>query len=213
MAKSALVLQPVDLAFLRANIAGRQPGFEFRGDSTGRHIQRMCRYCELLARKAGLPQKTCELYLSASPLHDVGKFGTPDSILLKPGKLTEEEFEIIKKHTEIGRQILDGSESEFLMTSCVFAWTHHERWNGTGYPRGLAGHKIPLEGRICAIADVFDALSTKRVYKPAYAIEQCIQIMKEGRATQFDPELLDLFLDSLSEVMRINGEFPDRLRG
>ena len=182
---------------------------EFRDSSTAQHIQRMSHYCELLARRYGLSHERCDLIRTASPMHDIGKIGTPDHVLLKPGKFTPEEFKVITQHTEIGYRILAGSDSELLKIAAVIAWTHHERYDGTGYPRGLKGHDIPLEGRITAIADNFDALTTQRVYKPAYDFDHAKDLMLKERGTHFDPELLDIFFGSLDDVKRIYEQFAD----
>ena len=182
---------------------------EFRDTDTARHLQRMSRYAHLLASRYGLEPDRCELIRIASPMHDIGKIGTPDHILLKPGKFTPEEFAAITRHSEMGRHILDGSEAELLKLAAVIAWTHHEKFDGTGYPRGLAGDTIPLEGRIAAVADTFDALTTKRVYKPAFSIEQTLDIMRENRGKHFDPSLLDTFLDAIDEALAIKSQFGD----
>lgn len=182
---------------------------EFRSDETALHIRRMCLYCELLARHAGLPEKRCELIRIASPMHDIGKIGTPDSILMKKGRLTPEEFEIMKNHAEIGYRILAGSSSEMLQLAANIAQTHHEKWDGSGYPRGLKGDEIPIEGRICAIADVFDALTSKRCYKDAFSVARSREIMDEGRGRHFDPDLLDLFWEHVDEVLVIKARYVD----
>ncbi len=182
---------------------------EFRDRSTAKHIQRMSRYCELLARKAGLNDEQCELIRTASPMHDIGKIGTPDHVLLKPGKFTPEEFNVIAQHAEIGYRILSGSDAELLKVAAVIAWTHHERFDGTGYPRGLKGAIIPLEGRIAAIADSFDALTTQRVYKPAFSLDHALDLMRKHRGQHFDPELLDTFFNSMDDILRIQKDYPD----
>jgi putative two-component system response regulator len=182
---------------------------EFRDDETARHVQRMSHYCALLARRHGLEADRCELIRIASPMHDIGKIGTPDNILLKPGKFTPEEFEAISRHPEIGYRILSGSEAELLRLAAVIAWTHHEKYDGTGYPRKLVGDAIPLEGRIAAIADAFDALTSRRVYKPAYPVEQAITMMRNGRGKHFDPSLLDTFLTAMDEVLAIKDQYAD----
>lgn len=182
---------------------------EFRDTDTARHLKRMSLYCHVLARHYGLEADRCELIRIASPMHDIGKIGTPDHILLKPGKFSSEEFEVITRHAEMGRHILDGSEAELLKLAALIAWTHHEKFDGTGYPRHLAGETIPLEGRIAAIADTFDALTTKRVYKPAFSLEQTLDIMREGRGKHFDPSLLDTFLGAVDEVLVIKSQFSD----
>ena len=182
---------------------------EYRDSSTAQHIQRMSHYCELLARRYGLSPERCDLIRTASPMHDIGKIGTPDHVLLKPGKFTPEEFKVIIQHTEIGYRILAGSDSELLKVAALIAWTHHERFDGTGYPRGLKGETIPLEGRITAIADNFDALTTQRVYKPAYDFDHAKELMLKERGKHFDPELLDIFFDSMEEITRIYDQFAD----
>ena len=176
---------------------------EFRNQETGEHIVRMSIYCTLLARLAGLDADRAEMIRIASPMHDVGKIGIPDRILLKPGRLTEDERTVMEGHTEMGHRILAGSEVELLDLAAEMALTHHERIDGTGYPHGLAGDEIPIEGRICAIADVFDALTSDRVYRPAFEIDAARSLMLEGRGSQFDADLLDLFLASFDDVLAI----------
>lgn len=182
---------------------------EFRDKSTARHIQRMSQYCALLARRYGLDTEQIELIRTASPMHDIGKIGTPDHVLLKPGKFTDEEFNVIAQHAEIGYRILSGSDAELLKVAAIIAWTHHERYDGSGYPRRLKGEAIPLEGRIASVADAFDALTSKRVYKPAFAIDQAVSVMRDYRGTHFDPDLLDLFLDSTDELTIIRDQYLD----
>lgn len=183
---------------------------EFRDSMTAQHIQRMSHYCELLARKSGLSPERCDLIRTASPMHDIGKIGTPDHVLLKPGKFTQEEFGVIAQHAEIGYRILNGSDAELLKVAAIIAYTHHERFNGTGYPRNLKGDAIPIEGRIAAIADAFDALTTQRVYKPAFEIGHAIELMLKHRGEHFDPELLDVFVASAEELARIHNQYADR---
>jgi putative two-component system response regulator len=182
---------------------------EFRDSSTARHIHRMSHYCELLARRCGLSSDRCDLIRTASPMHDIGKIGTPDHVLLKPGKFTQEEFGVIAQHAEIGYRILSGSDAELLKVAAVIAYTHHERFDGTGYPRGLKGEAIPIEGRIASIADAFDALTTQRVYKPAFEIGHTIDLMLKHRGEHFDPELLDIFFSSTDELVRIRDQYAD----
>jgi cyclic di-GMP phosphodiesterase len=182
---------------------------EFRDDETARHVQRMSHYCALLARRYGLDEGHCELIRIASPMHDIGKIGTPDSILLKPGKFTPEEFQAISRHPEIGYRILSGSDADLLKLAAVIAWTHHEKYDGSGYPRKLKGETIPLEGRIAAVADAFDALTSRRVYKPAFPVDQAISILRQGRGKHFDPSLLDTFLDSMDQVLVIKDQYAD----
>lgn len=182
---------------------------EFRDDDTGHHLHRMSSYCELLARRIGLSEERCELVRLASQLHDVGKVAVPDSILLKPGKLTEAEFEVIKEHTETGHKMLAGSASEVVQLGALIARTHHERWDGSGYPRGLAGTEIPLEGRIAAVADVFDALTSDRVYRSALSVKAAVRMMSAQRGDHFDPELLDAFLQALPATEAIREAYAD----
>ena len=183
---------------------------EFRNAETGRHTERMSRYCELLARKLELDDERCELIRLASALHDVGKIAIPDRILLKPSSLTESERRVMERHAEIGHRLLANSSSELLDVAAMIALTHHEHVDGTGYPRGLAGEEIPLEGRIASVADVFDAITSNRVYRPALPLEVAIEVMREGRGTQFDPLVLDLFLDALGDVRAIaEGRNPE----
>lgn len=173
---------------------------EYRDEQTAVHIHRVSHYCAMLARELHLTPGEVETLLHASPMHDVGKIGIADSILLKPGKLTEDEKEAMKQHTLIGGRILTASPSELLRAGEVIALSHHERWDGSGYPQNLAGEAIPLYGRICAVVDVFDALTTRRFYKEALSNDQAITIMTEGRGTHFDPALLDLFTERFDEV-------------
>ncbi|MFO0751314.1 MAG: response regulator [Myxococcota bacterium] len=182
---------------------------EVRDEETGAHILRMSAYSTILAEEAGLEPEQVELIRVASPLHDVGKIGVPDSILRKPGKHTPEEFEIMKQHAVFGWKTLVGTGFALLDIAAVIAHTHHERWDGTGYPRGLKGPQIPIEGRIVAIADVWDALTTKRVYKPAFSIEVSLDIMRKGRASHFDPQLVDAFLHRFDDIIAIARRFPD----
>lgn len=176
---------------------------EFRNQETGDHIVRMSLYCALLARLAGLGAERAEELRIASPMHDVGKLGIPDQILLKPGRLTVGERRVMEGHTEMGYRILAGSGVELLDLAAELALTHHERIDGTGYPRGLAGDEIPLEGRIATIADVFDALTSDRVYRPAFDPEEARQMMTAGRGKQFDADLLDLFFGAFDDLVAI----------
>ncbi len=176
---------------------------EFRNQETGEHIVRVGLYCALLARLAGLAAERTEMLRVAAPMHDVGKIGIPDRILLKPGPLTEEERRVMEAHTEMGHRILAGSGVPLLDLAAELALTHHERIDGTGYPRGLAGEEIPIEGRIAAVADVFDALTSDRVYRRAYQPDEALATMSEGRGTHFDARLLDLFLEARDDVLAI----------
>jgi len=183
---------------------------EFKDEETADHIQRMSRYCALLAAKLGLPDAEVDLVLQASPMHDIGKIGIPDSILLKPAKLTPEEWEVMKKHTIFGARILGESSFELLRVGEIIALSHHEKWDGSGYPKGLAGDDIPLYGRICAVADVFDALTSKRPYKEAFSNQKSLEIMGAGRGSHFDPRLLDVFMSDFASFEGIQKEFLDQ---
>jgi putative two-component system response regulator len=182
---------------------------EFRDNETAQHTVRIGVYCDILAREAGCADGFCEQMRVAAPLHDVGKIGIPDAILLKPGALTKEEFEVIKTHPDLGFRILEGSRSDLLLLGAEIALTHHEKYNGSGYPNGLVGKEIPLSGRITAICDVFDALTSHRVYKAAMPTEEAIDILQAGRGTHFDPELLDLFFASIGQILLMKTKFAD----
>lgn len=183
---------------------------EFRDEETGAHIRRISFYARLFGQLLGLMEEEQNLLLYASPLHDVGKIGIPDNILKKPGSLTPEEFEIIKLHTTIGAKILD-SDPRFitLRAGKVIAEQHHEKWDGSGYPFKLKGEDIHLYARIVAICDVFDAMTSDRVYRPAFTVDQTIEIMKKGRGSHFDPQLFDIFVNNLSEFLDIKEKFKD----
>lgn len=182
---------------------------ELKDDETPRHIARMTRYCALLAMRTGADEEQAEVVRVASIMHDVGKIGVPDAILMKPGTLTGEERLIMQTHAQIGHDILSGSDSPFLEVAAAIALTHHEWYDGTGYPQGISGPTIPREGRIAAIADVFDALTSDKVFRKAYPIGKAVEMMQENRGTQFDPDLLDEFLDALDEALGIREEFPE----
>jgi len=179
---------------------------EYKDEDTGAHIERMSRYAEAVARKMGLDGKTVERILYAAPMHDVGKIGIPDKILLKPGKLDPDEWEIMKQHTTIGARILGGSRAGFLKLAEVIALSHHERWDGSGYPRGLKGTQIPLVGRITAIADVFDALTSRRPYKDPFSLEKSFSIIQESKGAHFDPDVVNAFFSIQNEILAIKKE-------
>ncbi len=170
---------------------------EFRDEDTGAHIERIGRLSTLLAEQIGMDPEFCERLSHAAPLHDVGKVAIPDAILLKPGPLTAEERAIIETHAEEGHRLLRGSSSSILELATTIALSHQEKWDGTGYPRGLSGEAIPIEGRIVAIADVFDALTSDRVYRKAFSVDEAVQMMREQRGQHFDPVLLDAFMEVL----------------
>lgn len=170
---------------------------EFRDEDTGAHIERIGRFSTLLSEQVGMSIEFCRRISHAAPLHDVGKVAIPDAILLKPGSLTSEERSIVETHAEEGHRLLRGSSSSILDMGATIALAHHERWDGGGYPRGLAGEDIPVEGRIVAIADVFDALTSDRVYREAFSVEKAVEMMIEESGRHFDPVLLDAFMEVL----------------
>ncbi|OLS39223.1 HD domain-containing phosphohydrolase [Bacillus sp. MRMR6] len=182
---------------------------ETRSKETGNHVRRVAEYSQFLASKYGLQSDEIELVKLASPLHDIGKVAIPDSILNKPGKLTNEEFAIIKTHTEIGYQMLKHSNTKLMETAAIIAYTHHEKYDGTGYPRGLKKQEIPLYGRITTVSDVFDALSSKRTYKKSWEIKDIIEYFKCEKGKHFDPILVEIFLDNVNEFLRIKEKFKD----
>lgn len=207
---------------------------DYRDNETGKHVQRVGLYAGILARQMGLSPARCELLELAAPLHDVGKIGIVDAILHKPAKLTHDEFADMKRHCQFGYEILGnfqkssdvppapeannpsnnstnstGYQSPVLKLASLIALTHHEKWDGSGYPHGLAGDSIPLEGRITAVADVFDALSTARPYKKAFPIEKCLSILEEGRAKHFDPAVLDAFFAAQEKILQVQRDYAD----
>ncbi len=178
---------------------------EYRDEDMGRHISRMSHYARIIAKELGMDKVFQEEILNAAPMHDIGKVGIPDNILLKPGRLTKDEFEIMKTHTEIGYNILKDSESATLKEGAAISLSHHENFDGSGYPKGLAGDKIPIAGRICKIADAFDALINKRIYKPAYTLEETISIMKDEMRPDkyFDADCFNAFLKGMDEILDV----------
>jgi putative two-component system response regulator len=181
----------------------------FRNEETGSHIHRMGLYAELLASALTWRREEIEAIRLAAPMHDVGKIGIPDTILLKPGELTMKEFQIIKTHTQIGAHILEGSRIPLLSLAKEIALSHHEKWDGSGYPRGLQGDSIPASGRLVAVVDVYDALVHDRVYRPALTESEAVGIMRDGRGSHLDPRFLDTFLDLLPEIRRIQEQVAD----
>jgi response regulator RpfG family c-di-GMP phosphodiesterase len=175
----------------------------YRDQKTGSHITRMSRYCAILGEATGITQKANALLYHASPMHDVGKLGISDRILLKPGKLNSQEFELMKTHCHIGAELLSGHNSDLLKVAQAIAFTHHEKWDGSGYPRGLGAKEIPLAGRIAAICDVFDALTTARPYKNAWPIEHATAELKRQKGQHFDPELVDVFIEKLPVIKEV----------
>lgn len=182
---------------------------EYRDPETGSHLLRMSNYTRLIAERLGLPVAEQELLLEASPMHDIGKVGTADHILLKPGRLTPDEFEIMKQHAVIGYQILRDSLSPLLQCAAVLALAHHEKFDGSGYPGGLAGEAIPLHGRIVAVADVFDALTSERPYKKAWALDDAVDFLKSNAGSHFDPACVEAFLAAWPQVLEIRARYQD----
>ncbi len=204
---------------------------EFRDNETGRHVIRVGKYAGILARQMGFNERDAQQLEVAATLHDIGKIGIPDAILLKPGKLDPEEFELMQKHAAYGRKIvsaMDATEyasfvghaelgstllgectSPVLQLASRISLTHHERWDGSGYPLGLAGTDIPLEGRITAVADVFDALSSRRPYKAAFPFAKCVEILEEGRSKHFDPDVLNAFQAEREAIIRVQIDYAD----
>lgn len=184
---------------------------EFRDPETGAHIQRMAHFSRVIARGLGLPEHEQQLLLEAAPMHDVGKIAIPDHILLKPGKLTVEEFEIMKRHAVLGYELLQGSKSETLRAGAAIALSHHEKYDGSGYPSGLVGEDIPIFGRIVAVADVFDALTSERPYKKAWTVEDATRFLEDGCGKHFDPRCVAALMAELPEILRIREEFVDHV--
>lgn len=182
---------------------------ETRSEETGFHVKRVAEYSYLLAKLYGLDEEECELLKQASPMHDIGKVAIPDSILNKPGKLSVQEFEIMKTHAELGYEMLKYSDRPILKASAEVASTHHEKYDGSGYPNGLKGEDIPIYGRITALADVFDALGNDRVYKKAWPLDEILELFKQERAKHFDPKLIDIFFDNLDEFLVIREIYSD----
>ena len=206
---------------------------EYRDNETGAHVIRVGKYCRVIAEELGFGEDYCHQIELASQLHDVGKIGIPDSVLLNPGRLDNEEFEVMKnhcslgceimeplaengevvrQHAEVGGFIMDGVDSPMLELAALVARTHHEKWDGTGYPKQLKGDQIPIEGRICCVADVYDALCSERPYKKAFPIQKCLEIMLSERGTRFDPIVLDAFFRRLSDIEKVRLKYEDRIQ-
>lgn len=179
---------------------------EYKDDDTGDHIVRISRYSALIAEKLGLSNDITQNILYAAPMHDVGKIGIPDNILQKPGKLTDKEFDLMKTHVTIGANILANSNAEIIQLAQKIALTHHEKWNGKGYPQGHSKEEIPLVGRIVGLADTFDALISKRPYKDPYPSEVAVDIIKKEREEHFDPDVVDIFLGNIDGFLKIRAE-------
>jgi putative two-component system response regulator len=209
------VLEDLDQAEQRANQAHEETirrltvAAEARDDDTGLHIQRVGLYAAVLAEALGLSRQEVQMLFTACPMHDVGKIGIPDRILFKPEKLSSREWEIMKTHTVIGARVLTGSSSPLLKAAEVIALSHHERWDGAGYPRGLKGEQIPLSAGICAVADAFDALTSHRPYRNAVSSEQALEIILRERSGQFDPTLVDLFVERFDSILSIRSMYSE----
>jgi putative two-component system response regulator len=204
---------------------------EYRDDDTGQHVLRVGRYSGLIAEALDIDPAVVDVLEQAALLHDIGKIGIPDAVLLKPGRLTDDEFmmmqkhagfgkriltscsldeeKMLRRHAEVGAHILEVGSSNILDMARTIALTHHERWDGTGYPLGLKGEDIPLVGRIVAVADVFDALSSRRSYKKAFPLDQCFSVMQEGRGSHFDPTVLDVFISIRENVVAVQLQYAD----
>ncbi|MGL5391866.1 MAG: HD domain-containing phosphohydrolase [Shewanella sp.] len=180
---------------------------EYKDNETGLHVVRMSHYARLLAMALKLPSHFCELLYNAAPMHDIGKIGTADAILKKPGKLDEAEWHIMQQHVEIGAEIIGEHSDPLLQMARRIALTHHEKWDGSGYPKGLSGEQIPLEGRIVAIADVFDALTSERPYKQPWPIEEAVALLESQAGSHFDPQLVSAFKQILPEVIAIRDTY------
>jgi len=183
---------------------------ESRSKEIGFHIKRVAEYSKLLALLAGLGNKNANLLYLASPMHDIGKIGIPDSILQKPGKLDSDEWTIMKTHSEIGYNILKDSTRPILKAAAIISYRHHEKWDGSGYPNKIFDKEIHIFARITAIADVFDTLGSDRVYKKAWELEKIIELFEAQRAKHFDPELVDLFLNNLNQFLEIRDKYIDK---
>jgi putative two-component system response regulator len=182
---------------------------EYKDNETGLHVIRMSNYSMLLGKAAGMPDSDAELLLHAAPMHDIGKIGIPDSILLNPGKLSKEEWVVMRRHPEIGAEIIGKHKSRLLEWARIIALTHHEKWDGTGYPKGLAGKDIPLIGRVVAVADVFDALTTERPYKKAWPVQEALDYLNDQRGRHFDLELVELFMSILPQVFEVKEKWAE----
>jgi putative two-component system response regulator len=182
---------------------------EYRDPETGAHILRMAHYSQLIAKNLGMTQEQQDMLLEAAPMHDIGKVGISDNILLKPGRLTPEEFEIMKQHASFGYELLKDSNSLVLQAGAEIALGHHEKFDGSGYPQGLKGEEIPLLSRIVAVADVFDALTSERPYKKAWSLEQAVDFLNAGSGSHFDPHCVQAFLDGFDEVLEIRDRYQE----
>ncbi|BCA28106.1 response regulator [Metapseudomonas otitidis] len=182
---------------------------EYKDNETGLHVIRMSHYSRILARALGWSEADCDDLLNAAPMHDVGKIGIPDAVLRKPGKLDADEWAVMRQHVSIGANIIGEHPSGLLRMAQRIALTHHEKWDGSGYPNGLAGEGIPIEGRIVAIADVFDALTSERPYKQAWPVEEAVAFLREQSGQHFDPDLVELFIQQLPAVLEVKARWAE----
>ena len=182
---------------------------ESRSKETGNHVKRVAQYSYILAKHYGLPEKECEMLKQASPMHDIGKIAIPDAVLNKPGRFNDEERTIMDTHAQLGYDMLNHSNRPLLKMASIVAYEHHEKWDGTGYPNKLLGEDIHIYGRITALADVFDALGSARIYKEAWDDERIFNMFKEERAKHFDPKLIDIFFDNLDEFLHVRDSMKD----
>ena len=182
---------------------------EYKDNETGLHVIRMSHFSRIIALAAGFSEEDADEILHAAPMHDVGKIGIPDAVLQKPGKLDAQEWQIMREHPEIGAQIIGDHDASLLQMARRIALSHHEKWDGTGYPKGLAGEDIPVEGRIVAIADVFDALTSQRPYKEAWPVQKAVDLIRSERGKHFDPQLVDCFLDNLDAIVAIKERWAE----
>lgn len=182
---------------------------ESRSKETGRHVRRVAQYSYILALGLGMSEREADMLRCASPMHDIGKVAIPDEVLKKPGKLTDEEFELMKSHTITGYRLLQSSKRELMKTAAIIAHQHHEKWDGSGYPQGLKGEEIHIYGRITAVADVFDALGSARVYKPAWELDRIIALFQEERGKHFDPRVVDAFMEQLPLLLEVRDRESD----
>lgn len=206
--EKALLIEEVentqtDLVFMLGEVAER------RSKETANHVRRVAEYSHILAQHLGFSEPDADMLKRASPMHDVGKIAIPDAILNKPGRYTDEDMEIMKNHTAYGYEMLKGTERPLFQTAAIVAYEHHEKFNGSGYPRGLAGEDIHIYGRITAVADVFDALGTKRVYKDAWSMEKILKLFREERGEHFDPDIADILLHHTEEFVAVRDRLPD----
>jgi len=183
---------------------------ELRDNETGAHVKRMSHICGLLAAKRGMGAEFSELLLYASTMHDVGKIGIPDSILLKPGKLSRDEWQVMQQHPKIGAQIIGNHDSALLNLARETALFHHEKWDGSGYPHAIFGEEIPVSARIAAISDVFDALTSERPYKAAWSVDRAVELLKEESERHFDPSIVEIFIENLDEIIIIKERYRDQ---